>query len=1368
MKKLLLTLTGIAICLNSFSQDEGAQQISGNVLLTNHTITTYVADVSGLQYSSNEVVDGKIYRLVQASGLKLHQQYPGFTTLEYIPHKAFIVSINVYQLETARQFLVARGASVTALQPDWKLSKKLFQKDVPHWAWIGDNQFKVWISYYPNISNSQATNLLTQAGYFALSNDVHHSKIALAVELKDIKGLSKLPFVMQLQEMEDPGETENNTARTDHRVSFLQAKYAGAPGYDGTGIVVGHGDDGALGEHVDYTGRLIQSAGNSRGDHGDHVAGTIFGAGNKNPKGEGMAKGAHIYYESYPDNLNNADANFNTQNVRITSSSYSNGCNGGYTNFTRQMDQDAIDRPTMLHVFSAGNSGTSDCGYGAGNNWGNVTGGHKIAKNVIAVANLNRVDGIANSSSRGPASDGRIKPDVGGVGTSVFSTTDLPNAHGYTSKTGTSMSCPGVSGTLATLYEAYKDVHNKEPHAGLLKSILMNTADDLGNNGPDFIYGYGRINARTAYNAIKNSNFISDSISGTSAKNFTLSVPTSGTIKEVKIMLYWPDAPASTIAARALVNDLDLTATQGSSNYQPWVLDPRPNAATLANAAVPARDSLNNVEQITISNPASGDITLSVNPFNLVSSQQKFFITYQFVMDEIVLTYPMGGEGLAPSELEYIRWDASEGTTNFQVEYSTDNGANWAPINNSVPASRRYFAWNVQGTVTDSAIVRVTRGTQSSQSPGVFTIVPVPSGLSIASSCPDSLVLNWNNVGTATGYVIYKLGAEYMDSIGYSSTNSFVVGVNDISKEDWYSVASVTNTGIGRRAIAVQKQAGLINCTLSRDLELAQQISPAPGVLSDCFNLNNLDVTVELYNNGLDSVGNFSLSYQVNSGSIIKDTVIQKVAPGAYYTHTFSTGVTPITGQSYTYTSWINYQQDQNKYNDTLVNGLTITTGTTVSIPYTQNFETFNSCATATNCGATICTLKDGWMNVSNGNGDDIDWRTDNGGTASNNTGPTADYVPGTSNGKYLYTEASGTCEFMEAILVSPCLDLDSTQVSAAAAYFWYHMRGNNMGTLSVDLITENGIVLDIIPQVTGNQGSAWKQANIPLTAYMGQKVAIRIRGLTGSDFASDMAIDAFNLIDPNTISPVADFSFNGTNCAGDTLVFNDLTSGGLASTYNWNFGANATPSTANTAGPHQVVYAGAGTRNVNLVTSNAGGQTSKSKPVAIGDTPLANFNFTLNFNQANFNNSSGNQPSNVSWDFGDGNLSTTVSPTHVYAAKGKYTVTLTVTNACGTDVHYDTVNVTGIVSVEEWQLAQINLFPNPSNGIGNLELGNYNGSVKITIADAGGKQVKEMSLAKNKEESLEINISHAPKGVYFVSVKTDWGTKNFRWLKQE
>src|SRR5690606_24595036 len=174
-------------------------------------------------------------------------------------------------------------------------------------------------------------------------------------------------------------------------------------------------------------------------------------------------------------------------------------------------------------VFSAGNAGTSNFGYGAGPGWGNITGGHKQAKNCMTVGNLTYQDGLANSSSRGPAYDGRIKPDICAVGTSVWSTIN-PNT--YASYTGTSMACPGVAGTLAQLYQGYKLTHSgNTPPSALIKASVLNTGDDLGNPGPDFKFGWGRINARRAYSILSNNQFFIDSVANTQNKTHNINVP---------------------------------------------------------------------------------------------------------------------------------------------------------------------------------------------------------------------------------------------------------------------------------------------------------------------------------------------------------------------------------------------------------------------------------------------------------------------------------------------------------------------------------------------------------------------------------------------------------------------------------------------------------------------------------------------------------------------------------------------------------------------------------------------------------------------------------------------------------------------------
>ena len=77
----------------------------------------------------------------------------------------------------------------------------------------------------------------------------------------------------------------------------------------------------------------------------------------------------------------------------------------------------------------------------------------------------------------GVLQDGRIKPDIGAKGTNVYST-EHDNTYG--SKTGTSMSCPGISGVMAQLYHAYKDLNqNQNPNSALMKCVLLNSAMTL-------------------------------------------------------------------------------------------------------------------------------------------------------------------------------------------------------------------------------------------------------------------------------------------------------------------------------------------------------------------------------------------------------------------------------------------------------------------------------------------------------------------------------------------------------------------------------------------------------------------------------------------------------------------------------------------------------------------------------------------------------------------------------------------------------------------------------------------------------------------------------------------------------------------------
>ena len=82
----------------------------------------------------------------------------------------------------------------------------------------------------------------------------------------------------------------------------------------------------------------------------------------------------------------------------------------------------------------------------------------------------------------------------------------------------------------------------------------MNTAEDIGNDGPDYSYGYGRINARRALQTLANRTYVLDSVGQGSSRNISITVPSG--VRQLRVLLYWLDPAGDPSAAFQLVNDL--------------------------------------------------------------------------------------------------------------------------------------------------------------------------------------------------------------------------------------------------------------------------------------------------------------------------------------------------------------------------------------------------------------------------------------------------------------------------------------------------------------------------------------------------------------------------------------------------------------------------------------------------------------------------------------------------------------------------------------------------------------------------------------------------------------------------------------------
>ncbi len=759
-----------------------------------------------------EIVSGKFYRFIQFKNpLKKDEiallNNKGIHLLSYIPAHTYLASISKDISKSELMNLNIR--SIWKVGNELKLAEDVRNRSLPDWSVDGQNALLL-VKYYEDLNQEMIIGLLENKKIDVLQFNGINNFLQISIPLDRLEELADIPFLENAEPILPPDVKDDRRGRSLHRVNKLDPNIAGARNYTGKGINVLVRDDGAVFDHIDFQGRLNQTfASESFGSHGDGVAGIFGGAGNLNPVNRGMAHESTIHVMDYQANfLDQTLSLFVNNDVIVTNSSYSNGCNAGYTNSTQIVDQQTFDNRTLMHVFSAGNNGQGtlddnnnpiDCGYGGGLSWGNITGGHKQGKNVIATANLNYRGEIMTSSSRGPAYDGRIKPDIAANGNNHVSTAE---EQGYISFGGTSGAAPVVAGVMAMLHEAYEVNHGARANAALLKAIMLNTANDLGNKGPDFIYGWGSLNGHRAALGIEENRFLNDEIQQDEKKSHTITIPDN--VAEVRIMTYWPDPEAFILSPISLINDLNtqLLSADGSIHL-PWVLDPSPDGATLNNPATRGVDFLNNMEQIAIDNPVAGEYTLEVNGDQVPFGANEYYVVWEFRMNEIDIIFPDGGENLNHVSSEVIHWDATGNEGNFIITH-IDSDGNETQIGQSA-GNRRYFEWFTPFSFSEESKIRISRDGISDESTNPFLLANNPRNLEIRQDENNgNSWLHWTTDSLPVSYNIYLLGDFVMEKMATIEADSFAIPNDPAYKASWIAVSANFENGTeGKRSIAI-------------------------------------------------------------------------------------------------------------------------------------------------------------------------------------------------------------------------------------------------------------------------------------------------------------------------------------------------------------------------------------------------------------------------------------------------------------------------------------------------------------------------------------------------------------------------------------
>jgi subtilisin family serine protease len=445
----------------------------------------------------------------------------------------------------------------------------------------------------------------------------------------------------------------------DYNNCYLKNSNGVAPpiSYIGTSCQSAAAANETLSKTVMYTLYGAATVAVDKNGHGTHVAGTTSGYNAGSTPGvstqSGMAPGSKLYVFGLNTQTGSLSGvgNYSSvficvynKGVRVTTASIAIMNLYTYHSSSLSIDQYLYRNDEYMYYGSAGNDGGSGVKTASvlapNNNKNGICSGASQNWLMNTAANMTRV---ASFSSIGPAPQGRIKPDLLTPGMLVNSA-NVNTTCGVTSKQGTSMSCPALSGLSLLVRQYYMDGFYPtgtkipgnaipSPSGSLIKATLVTSAVGArqyqGGSGnyalpppPNIWGGWGVVQLQRVLR-LNNSPYpilyVKDrvSISEDSVITYKFSIPSSSTVmSSFEITIVWTDPPTSTASGGAVVNNLDITATLDSDSRKKTIF---PNNMMSA-------DIVNNVEKIWIPNPVKGDvITVKVRGTNVaVTATQNY------------------------------------------------------------------------------------------------------------------------------------------------------------------------------------------------------------------------------------------------------------------------------------------------------------------------------------------------------------------------------------------------------------------------------------------------------------------------------------------------------------------------------------------------------------------------------------------------------------------------------------------------------------------------------------------------------------------------------------------------------------------------
>jgi PKD repeat protein len=228
------------------------------------------------------------------------------------------------------------------------------------------------------------------------------------------------------------------------------------------------------------------------------------------------------------------------------------------------------------------------------------------------------------------------------------------------------------------------------------------------------------------------------------------------------------------------------------------------------------------------------------------------------------------------------------------------------------------------------------------------------------------------------------------------------------------------------------------------------------------------------------------------------------------------------------------------------------------------------------------------------------------------------------------------------------------------------------------------------------------------------------------------------------------------TGCVPFALIYSANYAGGEPTAWQWAF-PGGEPAESTDPNP-VVVYNEPGVYSASLTMSNAFGENTAVAEglVVVEAFPMAEFSAEIAGLSLNITSVAQGDDWTYFWDFGDGNSSTDVTPSHTYAEGGAYTVELTVGNNCGRASAWLEVEAIATSLIDESWLESLRVFPNPNRGQFTIALeGQPANELYLGLLNVIGQRLYEYRDSFHAgvwQHSL--NLAHLPAGVYVLEIR--------------